>query len=169
MRNIGHQGLGHWLLSIGVLLLLLEQTHMATIDLRALSAVKAKVSETAPVQEQLQRFHRITISTIAMELLGFYMAGVNLGWGVVTVLTSQVWFHLFAGVELHPTAVEPIKLSGPLQRPVLLADGVGIILAGFWLAGIAPVAIGAVLLGIGAMYGGVKYGWPLVSKLFNRS
>ncbi|PSN13526.1 hypothetical protein C7271_22445, partial [filamentous cyanobacterium CCP5] len=130
----------------------MEQARMAQVDLDRLATVAAEVDDP-----RLKRFDWVTKTTIALELVGFYLAGFYLGWGAMVILASQVWFHLLAGVELHPGIPDPIRPCGPWQRPALLADLVAMVLAGCWLRNIAPVAMAALMLAIVIAYGLIKY------------
>lgn len=137
-------------------MLCLEQAHMAITDLQQIAAAQQQVQD-----QRLDQFRWVTQSTIAIELVGFYIAGIWLGWGAFTVLLSQVWFNLLAQIRLQPGAPEPIQLRGLSDRlPVLVADGVGLLLAGFWMAQIVPLVAAALLLTIVLLYGWFKYIQP---------
>jgi hypothetical protein len=141
------------LLALGTFLLCLEQAHMATADLLQIEATQRQVQD-----QRLDQFRWVTQSTIAIELVGFYIAGGWLGWGAFTVLLSQAWFNLLAQIRLHPEAPEPIQVRSLADRlPVLIADGVGLLLASFWIAQIAPLVNAALLLTIVLLYGWFKY------------
>jgi hypothetical protein len=142
------------LLSLALLCLCADQARMAIVDLRNIQTI-ATVHKDDP---RLAWFHKITISTIILELLGFYLAWYQLGGGALLVLASQVWFNGLAGVQLDPDAAEPIQAWGLRDRAlVLVADGVGIGLTLLWIRAIdqLPVAIG--LLAMVLIYGLVKY------------
>lgn len=141
------------ILALGTLLICLEQAHMAVVDLHQIRAVKQQIQDP-----RLHHFHWITLSTIAIELLGFYVATVWLGCGALIVLLSQVWFNLLAKIQLHPAASELIQSWGIKHRlPVLIADGVGILLASLWIAQIVPLLDASILLSIVLVYGWIKY------------
>ena len=126
---------------------------MAIADLLQIEATQRQVQD-----QRLDRFRWVTQSTIAIELVGFYIAGGWLGWGAFTVLLSQAWFNLLAQIRLHPEAPEPIQVRSLADRlPVLIADGVGLLLASFWIAQIAPLVNAALLLTIVLLYGWFKY------------
>jgi hypothetical protein len=146
---------GQSLLALALLLLAIDQARMAAVDLTQVAAVRVQVQ---PSDQRLEQFYRITLSTIGLELLGFYGAIGNLGVGAAVVLLSQIWFNLLANIQLQPETEEPIRAWGIADRlPVLVADGVGLILVCLWLAGVAPLFMAGGLLGMVLLYGGLKY------------
>jgi hypothetical protein len=163
VQVIGHIGVS-WsadrpLLALALLLLAIDQARMAVVDLTQVAAVELQLQ--AP-DARLSRFYRVTLSTIILELLGFYGALANLGGGAALVLLSQIWFNLLADIQLQPDTGEPIRAWGIADRlPVLVADAVGLILVILWLTGVAPLFMAAGLLGMVLLYGGLKYGLKL--------
>ncbi len=160
-------------IALALLLLCLDQARMAGVDLLDIAAVRSPPAsasfatlEPSPTDDpRLDRFTWVTLSTIAIELIGFYLAWAALGWGVILVLISQLWFHGLAGVQLFPGAAEPVVPFGArLRSPVLIADSVGIILVVLWLQQVAPLTMALLLLGMVALYGGVKYGPELWAR-----
>ncbi|HEY9879973.1 MAG TPA: hypothetical protein V6D29_16080 [Leptolyngbyaceae cyanobacterium] len=146
------------LLALGTLLICLEQAHMAVVDLRQIHLVKQQTPDP-----RLRHFYWITLSTIAIELIGFYVATPWLGWGALIVLLSQAWFNLLANIQLHPATPQPIRSWGIRDRlPVLVADGVGLLLASLWIAQIVPIWGASLLLSIVLIYGWVKYIQPRI-------
>lgn len=145
------------LLGLATALICLEQARMAAVDLHHISDLQAHAQNPA-----LRQFRQITLTTIALELVGFYAGILWLGWGALTVLLSQVWFNLFAGVQLCPQAAMPIQPYGAIKRiPILLADGLGLLLVGLWLIPIWPIKAAGLLFSLVLIYGGVKYLLPL--------
>lgn len=129
---------------------------MAAVDLWQIKVVRQQISDP-----QLERFHSVTLSTIFIELIGFYTGVLWIGWGALIVLLSQIWFNLLAGIQLHPEGSSPMQPCGRADRlPVLVADGVGLGLVSLWIAGIASLWVAALLLGIVLVYGWVKYLQP---------
>lgn len=171
------EGLALQLLAIAFLLFSLEQARMAIVDLEQIAAVRQQVknkqgqneeaqneeAQSDPVQgDRLQPFYRVTVSTIALELLGFYMAAIWLGWGAVLVLLSQVWFNCLANIQLHPNSRSPIQPWGIPQRiPVLVADGIGLILVSLWMTNISALWMASGILSLAIVFGVVKYVMPL--------
>ncbi|MBD2260329.1 hypothetical protein H6G13_22400 [Pseudanabaena sp. FACHB-2040] len=144
------------ILALGTLLICLEQAHMAIADLQQIEATQQQVQD-----RRLNRFHWVTLSTIAIELAGFYAASIWIGWGALIVLLSQVWFNLLARIQLQPGTTKPVRSCGVAQRlPVLLADGVSLLLIGLWIAQVAPIWNAVLLLAIVLLYGWVKYIQP---------
>ncbi|WP_199320381.1 hypothetical protein [Leptolyngbya sp. FACHB-261] len=133
---------------------------MAVVDLEQIALVKDQIYDS-----RLSNFHKITTSTIILELLGFYSSSISLGWGAVLVLLSQVWFNLLAGIQLQPlgkVAIQPSAISERL--PVLIANGIGLILVSLWLLQVAPLSMASGLLGLVIFYIWVKYA-PAVLKV----
>lgn len=146
------------LLALGTLLICLEQAHMAVVDLRQIREVKRQIQDP-----RLLVFQWVTLTTIAIELLGFYIATHWLGYGALIVLLSQVWFNLLAKIQLHPATHYPIQTWGIQHRlSVLIADGIGILLASLWIAQIMPLLGAILLLGIVLLYGWLKYIQPQI-------
>jgi hypothetical protein len=154
------------LLAIALLLLSLDLLKMAIFDLEQVALVKSRwlesqtkallIDETDP---RLAWFQKVTIVTIVFELLGLYGALVSLSWGAIVILLSQVGFNLFAQVQLLPDQSEMIQSFGIRDRAiVLIADGLGIVLAAIGLSGRYSWETSAGLLGMVVLYGIVKFG-----------
>ncbi len=142
-------------LAIALILLGLDQARMAIVDLQQIDQVQHIPDFTA--DPSLQRFRWVTLSTIGIELAGFYGAIGELGWGAIVILLSQLWFHGLAGIQLRPGEERAIVPFGLRPRlPVLIADGVGIGLIILWMQNIAPLAMALGLLGMVLAYGLVK-------------
>jgi hypothetical protein len=152
---LGDAAFSEKLLALGILLLCVDQARMAVVDLEQVTAVKRQVADP-----RLQRFYQVTLITIVIELCGFYGASISLGWGAITILLSQVWFNLCAGIQLDPTSTMPIRAWGVRDRlPVLIANGIGLFLVSLWMLAIAPLWISSGLLGLLILYGCGKYVW----------
>ncbi len=150
---MGGNELFHQLLALALLLLCIDQARMAVVDLEQVEQVKQKVQDA-----RLDSFYRVTVSTIILELLGFYGAYFWLGWGAILVLLSQIWFNVLAGIQLQPMEETPIQSWGiPERRIVLIADGIGLILVSLWILQIAPLWMASGLLAMVIIYGWVKY------------
>jgi hypothetical protein len=161
MIKISQGGADRALFALALLLLAIDQARMATVDLTQVAAVKSPIQTP---DQRLDLFYRITLSTVIVELLGFYGALGNLGGGAMLVLLSQVGFNLLANIQLQPDTEEPIQDWGIADRlPVLIADGVGLALVCLWLSGVAPLVMAAALLFMVLIYGGIKYGLKLSS------
>ncbi|MEO0825033.1 MAG: hypothetical protein AAFX95_21050 [Cyanobacteria bacterium J06639_16] len=145
-------------IALGAVMLCLEQSRMAAVDLHHVAQAKVQIQDC-----RLDRFHWVTLSTISIELIGFYAAVRWLGWGSLIVLASQVWFHLLAGIELQPDIDPPFQIRGIRQRlPVLAADVIALGLMGLWIAQSAALVAATLLFSITTTYGLVKYGLPLL-------
>ncbi len=143
----------HRLLALGLLIFAIDQARMAVLDLKNIKIAKESVEDV-----RVQHFYYTTICTIALELLGFYVASVQLGWGIILVLGSQVGFNFFANIRIQPTESVIIQ-NKPFseQITVLIADIVGLILIGFWMNAIAPLTIVLTLWIMAIAYCCIKY------------
>jgi uncharacterized membrane protein YiaA len=142
----------HRLLALGLLIFTIDQARMAVLDLKNIESAREKIEDI-----RLRYFYYTTISTIALELIGFYVASVQLGWGIILVLGSQVGFNLLANIRLQPTESVIIQ-DKPFseQVTVLIADIIGLILIGFWMNAIAPVSIVLTLWTMAIAYACIK-------------
>ncbi|MEM8543449.1 MAG: hypothetical protein AAGF66_05590 [Cyanobacteria bacterium P01_H01_bin.119] len=146
------------LIGLAAVVLCAEQGRMAAVDLNNITALRRQT-----VDVRLDRFQWVMISTIVVELVGFYVALVWLGWGALIVLASQVWFHSLVKVELQPQKDPPYYGRAIAQRlPVLMADGIALMLIGLWMVRIMPLVAAIALFTIVALYGVVKYS-PAIS------
>jgi hypothetical protein len=156
------------LLATALLLLGIDQTRMAIVDLRNIAILRLRADLAN--SQQLDHFSRITSSTIALELIGFYTSYRWLGWGCIVVLLSQLWFNLLAGVQLAPQADIAIQDCGVNDRSsILLADSIAIMLAILYTLTIAPLATAIALLSMVSLYGCIKYWLLLSAKLSTES
>ena len=153
LQAIGANELSHQLLAFVLLLFSLEQARMAAVDLEAVAEAKKQVQN-----DGLNKFNKIVVSTIVIELIGFYLSSFSLGWGIIVVVLSQVWFNLFAKIEIERSekvVIHPRGISGRL--PVLVANFLALILVGLWLLNIASLGIAVTLAMIAIAYGSSKY------------
>jgi hypothetical protein len=140
------------ILALGTLGMCIEQARMAVVDLEQIAQFQEKI-----VDSRLDRFFVATVSTIILELLGFYLAALEIGWGALIVLVSQIWFHCLAKIQLQPTTEKIIDYGIKPRLPVLLADGIGIIFVIFWIAKIAPLIMAVNLTAMVLIYCCLKY------------
>jgi hypothetical protein len=142
------------LLALALILLLVDQTRMAVVDLRNIQVVRQQSTDP-----RLATFQRLVTVTIAVELVGFYLAAFWLGWGAIAVLLSQIGLNLAAQIELLPDADVPIRDCGISQRiPILIADCLACGLVTLWMGAIAPTWTSGGLLGMVLIYLSIKYG-----------
>ncbi len=155
----------HRLLALALLLLGIDQARMAIVDLTQIHRLKPTTSDReAPL---LKWFETITWSTIALELIGFFLSWQWLGWGSSVVLLSQLWFNFLAGVQLVPDATPSIQTFGIKDRAVvLMADSFGLILCGLYGLTIQPFAMAIGLLSMVLLYGLIKYAPIAISDAF---
>ncbi|MBF2062930.1 MAG: hypothetical protein IGS39_00615 [Calothrix sp. C42_A2020_038] len=158
------------LVASGTFIFCIEQARMAVKDLRQIKTAKAYIQDV-----RLNTFYQVTIITIALELLGFYISIFCLGWGSILILLSQIWFNLLASIKiefiykvgncnLYSTPV--MALSAPIiyiqvwkiseRIPVLTADILGLILISFWMLQIGSLLISWLLFTMVIAYGIVK-------------
>ena len=157
---IRSEAFDHRLLALGLLIFAVDQAKMAVLDLKNVKSAKEKIKDI-----QLQYFYYIAISTISLELIGFYVASVQLGWGIILVLASQVGFNFFANIRLQPTESIIIQEKPFSEKiAVLIADIVALILIGFWMNAIAPLTIVLTLWTMAIAYGCIKYFLSLQEK-----
>jgi hypothetical protein len=141
-------------LAIALFILCLDQTRMAIIDRLNIQTLQQRAI-TAPT---LQRFIWVTNTTIGLELVGFYLVWVSLGWSSVVVLVSQLWFNLLAGVQLVPESDPPIQPWGIKDRAIVLAaDSLGLLLSVLYTLNIHPRAMAIGLLSMVLLYMLIKY------------
>lgn len=144
------------LLALGTLLICLEQAHMAIADLQQIQSTRQQLQDP-----RLDHLQVVTLSTIAIELAGFYVSVLWLGWGALIVLLSQAWFNLLASIQIQPSPVPSIQPWGLCDRiSVLAADGVGLLLVILWINQTAAFSSATLLLAIVLIYGWVKYLQP---------
>jgi hypothetical protein len=164
-QSIVQPDLAQKLLAIALLLLSLDLLKMAIFDLEQVALVQSRwpkssdptvlIDESDP---RLVWFRRVTIVTIVFELIGLYGSCFSLAWGAIVILLSQVGFNLFAQVQLLPDQSEMIQSFGIRDRAiVLIADGLGIVLASIGLSGRYSWETSAGLLGMVMLYGIVKF------------
>lgn len=152
-QAIAENELSHQLLAFVLLLFSLEQARMAVVDLESVAEAKKQVQDS-----HLDKFSKVVISTIIIELLGFYISSFGLGVGMIIVLLSQIGFNLFAGIKIELSTKSIIQKTTISERfPELIADVLALILVGLWLLKIAPLAIATSLAAIAIAYGCVKY------------
>jgi hypothetical protein len=149
-------------LTLALFILCLDQTRMAIVDRLNIQTLQQRAitsgrSETN-ADSALQRFTWVTNTTIGLELLGFYLSWQWLGWGSAVVLLSQIWFNLFAAVQLAPESDPAIQPWGIKDRAIVLAaDGLGLILSCGYALTIQPLAMAIGLLSMVLLYGLIKY------------
>lgn len=91
------------------------------------------VSEALLEDSRLSHFHRIVISTVVLEVSGFYLALWSLPLGAIVIIFSQLWFNVFAKVQLWPHRSPAVEFLGIAQRwPVLVANAIGLLLMSLW-------------------------------------
>ena len=117
----------------------------------------------------LNRFFWTLMSTLVLELFGFYSALFSPPQGAFAVILSQLWFNCLAGVQLFPSRSPAIVLFGPRQRiDVLAANTVAILFLGLWpIFGMRlPAGIG--LLTLIALFLVLKYAPLIYTKIKGR-
>ena len=144
--------LTHQLLAVGIFLFCIEQANMANQYLQQVADAKTKVKDG-----RLDIFQSITIITIIIELIGFYLSSLYLGWGSILILSALIWFNLFANIKINYSAqhiIEPWNITERL--PVLIADIVGLILSSLWMLKSADLWISWGRFAMAVVYCGIK-------------
>jgi len=144
--------LTHQLLAFGIFLLCIEQANMANQDLQKVDLAKEQLKDA-----RLDNFKITTIITIIIELIGFYISSISLGWGLMIILFGIIWFNLFANIKINTSGeniIQPWNISERL--PVLIADITGLILAILWILKIGEIWISWGLFAMAAVYCVIK-------------
>ncbi|MGC1306721.1 MAG: hypothetical protein WA885_05790 [Phormidesmis sp.] len=150
--------LAHRLLALALALFCAELARMAGVDLDNIARLKQQ-DPTLAENSRLRHFHKVTISTIVLEITGFYAALRLLPVGAIAIIFSQLWFNLLAGIQLYPNAPSPIETMGPADRKaVLLANAVGLSLMSLWFIQAARIWLSAGLLSLIVLFLLIKYG-----------
>ncbi len=144
--------LTHQLLAVGIFFLCIEQANMANQDLQKVADAK-KLFQDA----RLDNFQITTIITIIIELIGFYLSSIYLGWGLILIFIGIIWFNVFANIKIDVLAENIIQAWNITERlPVLIADVVGLILTSFWILKIADLWISLGLFSMAIVYCSIK-------------
>jgi hypothetical protein len=175
-QGIWNTELTHQIIAIAMCLFCIEQGRMAVKDLQKIAEAKKLV-----IDARLDNFYIITVTTILVELLGFYISSFWLGWGSIIILLSQVWFNLLAAIKINTSSqssakknivlIEPWTISERL--PVLVADVLGLVLVSIWMLSFsilrsASFWISLVLCTMVVIYLGIKLGSSISNYLRNR-
>ncbi|WOD40293.1 hypothetical protein [Nodosilinea sp. E11] len=141
------------LLALSLMLMSLEQAHMARVDLRNVDGVGLRSPDA-----RLNHFRRVVMLTIAGQVAGFSVAALgHLGWGLGLILVSVLGFNLAATIRLEPASRQPIQAAGWRSRlEVLILDAIALALAVLWIAQRAQGWVAGGLFAITLVYGGSK-------------
>lgn len=138
-------------IALALTFLCVDQWRMALVDLNNICQVNQN-------DQRIKRFRLVTVLTISIELMGFYLAWIQLGAGTVLVLISQLFFNTAAKIQLYPDSVESIQPFGLKERsPVLIANTVALGLVTLWQADQFRSVTAALLLGMVVTYLAIKY------------
>ncbi len=144
--------LTHQLLGFGIFLFCIEQANMANQDLRQVINAQRQIQDA-----RLDIFQRVTVITIILELIGFYLSSIYLASGSLVILLGLILFNLFANIKIHNSANHIIKDWNITERlPVLIADIVGLILVSMWMLNIASNWISWGLFAMALVFCGIK-------------
>ncbi|MDY6902970.1 MAG: hypothetical protein SWZ49_33595 [Cyanobacteriota bacterium] len=145
--------LTHQLLAFGTFLFCIEQANMANQDLQKVSRLQKQIKDV-----RLNDFYRITIITIILELMGFYLSSIWLGWGFLLILISLIFFNLFVEINIHTSTVNAIHNWKITERfPVLIADAIAFILVSLWMLRIGDFWISWGLFSMAIFYCFIKF------------
>ncbi len=155
------------LLAIALTLFCPELARMAGVDLKNIQEISAAqpCSLACLLEEdsRLALFYRVVVSTVVLELLGFYTALFSLPFGGAIVIMSQLWFNLLAGVQLEPSQVPSIVNFDAFDRvPVLLANSVGLSFLFLWPIQSIRVISASSLLILIVLFLVIKYSLPVI-------
>lgn len=156
-QSLTLNNLSEQLISFAFFLFSLEQARMAFIDIT--SYYMGKLNN---VNDNLSKFLFVIISTITIELFGFYLALFSLGWGAIFVLISLIWFNSLAPLkvlEIDNFSLTDYSVSDKII--ILLADIICIVLMSLWVINFYPLTIAFIILFITLTFAGVKYGASL--------
>lgn len=163
------QSLSEQLLVLALLIFCPELAWMAKVDLDNIAAVRAQPLPGLELPGQpledsrLGTFHKIVVSTIVLELLGFYAVLASLQWGGITIIFSQLWFNLLAKIQLFPQEKQSVISFGLFERwPVLVANVIGLLLLAVWSVCECRLWLSSALLALIALFLLIKYGLPVL-------
>ncbi|BAY83583.1 hypothetical protein NIES267_30720 [Calothrix parasitica NIES-267] len=145
--------LTHQLLAVGIFFFCIEQANMANQDLQQVADAKVKIKDS-----RLDNFQRVTIITIIIELTGFYLSSIWLGYGSILILIAIIWFNLFVKIKIEATSSDIKIKSWPRteRSTVLIADVMGLILVSLWILKIGYFWISWGLFAMAASYCCIK-------------
>ena len=145
--------LTHQLLAIGIFFFCIEQANMANQDLQKVADAKNRIKDS-----RLDEFQTTTITTIVIELIGFYLSSIWLSFGLIFILIGIIWFNLFVKIKLKKTAsdiiIQPWLRTERLT--VLIADIIGLILASLWILDVGDFWISWGLFSMAVIYCCIK-------------
>ncbi len=112
-----------------------------------------------PEDSRLNHFYKITISTIVLEIIGFYLALLSLQGGALIIIFSQIWFNILAGVQLAVEGSPAVVPFGVAERKaVLVANAIGFGLICCWPIEPVRIWLALGLLVLIALFLIIKYG-----------
>lgn len=177
LNNLSEQ-----LISFSFFLFSLEQARMAFIDITSYTVGKSNnlynydiLTQESQIinltsqdtifhseNDNLSQFLFVIISTIIIELFGFYLALFSLGWGTIFVVISLIWFNTLAPLKVLETG-EFSLTNYPFSDKVMIlfADIICLVLMGLWVINFYPLIIAFMILFITLTFAGVKYGTSL--------
>jgi hypothetical protein len=123
------------------------------------NTVAQRSSAHLPEDSRLNRFYKVTTSTIVLEIVGFYLALLSLQWGALLIILSQIWFNLLAAVQLHAKETPAVVSFGIADRQaVLVANAIGFGLLCSWPIEAARTWLASGLLVLIVLFLIMKYG-----------
>jgi len=156
--------LSHRLVSLALALFCVELARMAAVDLCNVLAVSEKGQAKegqADREKDLNRFRTVVVSTIVLELIGFYTALFYVACGAAVVIFSQLWFNWFVGIQLWPGLTPEITVFKIQQRiPVLAVNALALLMLSLWFVPAYRLWIAVGLLVLIVLFLVVKYCVP---------
>ena len=137
--------------ALALTLLCLDQGRMALVDF-------SNIRRVGLDEQRVRQFYRVTVVAISVELMGFFLAWVQLGIGTAMVLVSQLFFNTAAKIQIYPDTIDPIQPLGIKERsPVLIANTVALGLITLWQANKFRPFTAVLLLVMIVAYLAIKY------------
>lgn len=158
LQTLHHSLWDYKLLALPMALMCIDQAKMAVLDLKNIALSRQRI--TNEQLKDLNQFDRIVQSTIILELIGFYSALQDLGWGSIIILFSQLWFNLNAKIQLHPQKRDDqiIEYFGVKERLLLIIANLvftGLIV--LWMIPVFPLIISTTIFTLVLVYFSLKY------------
>ncbi|WP_017296153.1 hypothetical protein [Geminocystis herdmanii] len=181
-QSLTLNNLSEQLISFSFFLFSLEQARMAFVDITSYSLGKSNNSYNYDILTQeikqesqkvnltsqdtifdgennnLSQFLFVIISTIIIELFGFYLSLFSLGWGAIFVVISLIWFNSLAPLKVLETdkfSLTNYTFSDKIF--ILFADFICLVLMSLWVINFYPLTIAFIILFITLTFAGVKY------------
>lgn len=134
--------LSYQLIAFSFFLCCLEQARMAVIDIN-----KYKLAQNKFEDKRLVNFKYVLLTTIFIELCGFYLTFFSLKIGTILVFLSQVFFNSLVGIKIE-TIPNLMIINYDLNQRISLViiDGFVLLLMILWSLNIQSLLIAIAML-----------------------